>query len=94
MNPWYTLMESEHRWLYLSAIVFGAGCVGAIAIVGYGWSHTLARIWFYAALLVTVGLLIKAFLEWRNPPERDLFAGPQKARQSTAGQRPGKRTTK
>ena len=95
MNPWYTLMESEHRWLYLSVIVFGAGCIGAIAVVGYGWSHTLARIWFYAALLVTIGLLFKAYAEWRNPPARDVYAGPRKEREGTVReQQSGKRGAK
>ena len=67
MNPWYSLMESRYRWQCLAAISFGVGCVGAMMMIVYTWSHDLARIWFYVGALLTVFFLVRAVLDWLAP---------------------------
>lgn len=75
MNVWYSLMESPHRWPYMAAISFGAGCVGTMMMIAYNWPAMVARAWFYAALIATIYCLVRAFLEWKNPPDSGHIAG-------------------
>lgn len=65
MNPVYALMESRYRWLILAAFAFGAGVIGAIAMLVYAWPYWLARAWFYLGFIITIGCLIQAFRTWR-----------------------------
>jgi hypothetical protein len=64
VNPIYSILESSHRWLILAGISFTAACVGAIAMLAYGWSHTLDRAWFYAGAILALYFLIRAFMSW------------------------------
>ena len=66
MNPVYAIMESRHRWLILAGLSFGAGCFGAMAMLADGWSHTLARVWLYAGLLVAIYFVVRAVLDWNS----------------------------
>lgn len=89
MNPVYSVLESEYRWLILAGLSFGAGFVGAIAMLAFIWPHTLARIWFYAGFVLGLYFLIRAFLEWKasvdgRPSDR---AAPERLQR---GRRPGR----
>lgn len=69
MNPVYSLLESPHRWSILAGLAFLTGCVGAIAMIAYGWSHTLAQLWFYLGAIATAVFLLMAFIQWRSEIE-------------------------
>ncbi len=53
-------MESPYRWPYLSAMSLGVGSIGAMTMIAYGWSHGLARVWFYAWFIVCLFCIAKA----------------------------------
>lgn len=72
MNPYYTIMESPHRWLILAGIAFVAGAVGAMMMLAYAWPHWLARIWLLAGLVISVGFLVRALLDWKRSVEAEL----------------------
>jgi membrane protein implicated in regulation of membrane protease activity len=72
VNAYYSILESRHRWLILAAIAFAAATVGAIVMLAYGWPHTLVRVWFYAGALLTVYLLVRAFLQWKESVEQEI----------------------
>lgn len=60
MNPLYSIMESRYRWVILAGISLTAATVGAIMMLAWGWSHGLARLWFYAGALATAYFLVRA----------------------------------
>jgi len=74
VNPVYGILESPHRWIILAGLSFLAACVGAIAMMGYGWSHTVAQIWFYAGFVTAVVCLGRSILQWKRAVEAALAA--------------------
>jgi fatty acid desaturase len=70
MNPIYSIMESRHRWQILAGLSFLAGCVGGMAMLVYAWPYTLARIWVFAGLALTLFFLAEAFLQWKREVDR------------------------
>ena len=63
MSPYYTIMESPHRWSILAALNFGAACIGTVVMLSWGWAHWLCTLWFYAG---TILALVFAFLAVQN----------------------------
>ena len=64
MNPFYSIMESPHRWWTLAGLSFGAACIGAIVMLNYGWSHLLCQLWFYAGAVLTLVFLARGVLKY------------------------------
>jgi len=62
----YSIGESPYRWLILAGITFTAALFGTIFIFAFEWSHTVARVWLYAGLILTLVFLILAFLDWKE----------------------------
>ena len=89
MNPIYSIMESPHRWWILSGLGFGAGSIGAIAMIAWNWPHGLAKFWFYAGLLAAVFFAIRGVMQWRDaalgrqPVQRSPLAAPPRIRRET-----------
>ena len=80
MNPFYTIMESPHRWLILAGISFAAGMLGAIMMIAYTWPHTASRIWFYAGTLAALYFLARAFWDWKKRAETVLQSSEDETR--------------
>ena len=59
----YAILESPHRWSILAGISLGAGILGAVIIIAYGWSHWLARIWFLAGLAIALYCAVSLLLQ-------------------------------
>jgi len=78
-NPIYAIMETRQRWLRLMSISWGAGVLGSIMFVAWGWSHVFARVWLCVGLGAGLFFAIWHFLEWKaavsqaagNIPEAD-----------------------
>lgn len=66
MSIGYAIGESPHRWLILAGISFTAALIGTIFIFAFEWSHTVARVWLYAGLILTLVFLVLAFLDWKE----------------------------
>ena len=64
MNPYYTVMESRHRWSILAAVSFTAASLGAIVMLAWDWPHALIRLWFYVGFGLTVTFLFQAARTW------------------------------
>jgi len=88
VNPIYSILESPHRWLILASLAFGAGVVGAIVMIVYDWPHDLARVWFYASLVVTLYCVGRGLISWKQAVEPALIetATPEQADSSAAGE--------
>jgi fatty acid desaturase len=69
VNPIYSIMESPHRWLILAGLSILVACVGGMAMIAYGWPHTLVRVWLYAGLALTLFFLVEAFVQWKRAAE-------------------------
>jgi threonine/homoserine/homoserine lactone efflux protein len=83
MNPIYALMESRHRWLILASMSFGAGTLGAVMFLAWGWSHGFDRLWFYLGLVGAVYFLWRAFQQWKEgiayPTDEQTRAEPEQS---------------
>jgi hypothetical protein len=75
-------MESPYRWLILAGLAFGAGCIGAMAMIAYGWPHLLPRLWLVAGLVLTAAFLVLALLQWKAAVEAEMAAEEQRAADS------------
>lgn len=64
MSLVYPILESPHRWAILAGISMVAACAGAIMIMGYGWPHQLALIWFVTGFLATLFFLTRSAWDW------------------------------
>lgn len=74
MNPVYSILESPHRWTILAGLSILAAVIGAIAMMAYGWPHTVELIWFYAGLAATLFFLARALIGWKTSVEAALNA--------------------
>ncbi len=75
MSPVYSILESKQRWLILAGLSFVAGCVGAMMILAFAWSHAIALVWLYLGLILALAFCVRAFLDWKTQMEAALNAG-------------------
>ena len=95
MNAVYTILESPYRWWILTGLAFTAASVGAVAMLSWGWPHTLELIWFYAGFFCSLFFLTRAVLDWKDRLSVSLD-GPQEGhradrRERAAASRPARR---
>lgn len=85
MNPVYSIMESRHRWLILAGIAFLAGLFGAIEMLALVWPHMVARVWLLAFLALSLYLLVRAVLDWKQRVLTETEMSGQSAAQPSNG---------
>jgi membrane protein implicated in regulation of membrane protease activity len=71
LHPIYAIRESPYRWLILAGIALLLGMFGAMFMLAYVWPHWLARLWLWASLIATAGLLIVAAVDWKRRVEQE-----------------------
>lgn len=64
VSLFYAILESPHRWVILGGLSILAASAGAIMIMGYGWSHSVALLWFLAGLLASLFFLGRSVWDW------------------------------
>jgi hypothetical protein len=72
VNPLYAILEHRYSWLILAGLSFTAGCVGAMMMLAFTWSHDLARAWLYLSFVLTIYFGLRAFLHWKSQAEASL----------------------
>jgi uncharacterized membrane protein len=96
VNLVYAILESPHRWSILAGLSFAAACVGAIAMLAWGWSHTLELLWFYAGFFCSLFFATRGFLEWKDRASAALeqASGTRRRRQETQARPVGRAARK